>query len=500
MSEQNYSWEIVAIVLYFVLLTTIGILSFRKQNNKTSADFLIGGRGLNYWLTALAAHASDMSSWLFMAYPAVIYAGGLINLWTAIGLLVFMFLNWQLVAPKIRVATEQYNSLTFSSYFENRFADTSGWIRAITGIMAIVFYTIYISAGLVGLGYLLETLFTLHYNWGILIGILVVVPYVFIGGYTTLAWIDLFQGMFLMCVIIFVPLYVMKQLGGWHQVDLAIHAKHLPLALIPNFKPTTLANILFMAAGWGLGYFGQPHIVTKFMGIKHVNEIAKSKWIGMSWMLLSLTAATLVGLVGIAFFQHVALDDKEHVFTLMVRDTFHPFLLGLFLCAVLAATINAMSSQVLVLSTSLTEDFYKRFFRKDAQSKELLLVSRLGILFVAIISFLIALGKFSTIYGLVLYAWSGLGSAFGPLLLLSLYSNKINRYSAWAGILVGGIVSAFWPIFNERFISNTLAIPPLIPGFVLSLIMIFIVSRLTRNKEMKLLKKYDTQPISSSFD
>jgi len=500
MGQMYYFWEISAIVFYFVVLTMIGILSFRQHNTKTSADFLIGGRGLNYWLTALAAHASDMSSWLFMAYPAVIYAAGLVNLWTALGLLVFMFLNWQLVAPKIRVATEQYNSLTFSSYFESRFADTSGWIRVITGIMAIIFYTIYISAGLVGLGYLLEALFTLHYNWGILIGIFVVVPYVFIGGYTTLAWIDLFQGIFLMCVIIFVPLYVMYELGGWHQVSLAIQTKHLPLALIPDWKPTTLANILFMAAGWGLGYFGQPHIVTKFMGIKHVGEMSKSKWIGMSWMLISLTAATLVGLVGIAFFQNFLLDDKEHLFTLMVRNTFHPFFVGLFLCAVLAATINAMSSQVLVLSTSLTEDFYKRFFRRDASSKELLLVSRLGILFVAIISFLIALGKFSTIYGLVLYAWSGLGSAFGPLLLLSLYSKNINRYCAWAGILVGGIVSASWPIFNEKFISETLQIPPLIPGFVLSFIMILVVSRFTRNKELKLLKKYDPQTTSSSFD
>jgi sodium/proline symporter len=501
MSEFNYTWEVVAIVFYFIILTTIGILSFRSQNTKTSTDFLMGGRSLNYWLTALAAHASDMSSWLFMAYPAVIYAAGLVNLWTAIGLLLFMFLNWQLVAPRIRVATEQYNSLTFSSYFESRFADTSGWIRAITGIMAIVFYAIYISAGLVGLGYLLEALFALPYNWGILIGILVVVPYVFIGGYTTLAWIDLFQGLFLMVVIIFVPLYVMHQLGGWGQIKSAIEIKHLPLALIPDWKPITIANIFFMAAGWGIGYFGQPHIVTKFMGIKHVREIAKSKWIGMSWMLLSLSAATLVGLVGIAFFQHMPLDDKEHVFTLMVRDTFHPFLLGLFLCAVLAATINAMSSQVLVLSTSLTEDFYKRFFRKDASSKELLLVSRLGILGIAIISYFIAFGRFSTIYGLVLYAWSGLGSAFGPLLLLSLYSKSINRYSAWAGIIIGGVVSASWPILNNHFIGQSLQIPPLIPGFVLSFVMILLVSLLTRNKNANLIKKYDDiQTPSSSIN
>ncbi len=491
MSLGRYSWELVAIVIYFILLTMIGFFSFRKQ--KSDTDFLIGGRGLNYWLTALAAHASDMSSWLFMGYPAVIYAGGLVNGWTAIGLLVFMFLNWQLIAPRIRVATEQYNSLTFSSYFESRFADTSGWIRATTAVMAIVFYTIYISAGLVGFGLLLETLFNFSYHWGILIGILVVIPYVFVGGYTTLAWIDFFQGLFLMCVIIFVPFFVMHHLGGWDEVMTTIRQKNIPLQLIPNnLTVAGTANILFMAAGWGLGYFGQPHIVTKFMGIKNVGEMSKSKWIGMTWMLISLAAATMVGLTGIAFFQKgIVLTNSEQVFITMVRDVFHPFIVGFFLCAVLAATINAMSSQVLVLSTSLTEDFYKRFFKRNASSNELLLVSRAGILLVALLAYLIALGKFSTIYGLVLYAWSGLGSAFGPLLLLSLYSRKLNRYGAWAGILVGGIVSASWPFLNKKFIIPSLEIPPLIPGFVLSFVLILLVSYLTRHKEtFKVRKNY----------
>ncbi|MBS3904299.1 MAG: sodium/proline symporter [Simkania sp.] len=481
MNTAKYSWELIAIIIYFVLLTIIGMLSLRKQ--KSDTDFLIGGRGLNYWLTALAAHASDMSSWLFMGYPAVIYATGLVGSWTAIGLLVFMFLNWQLIAPKVRVATEQYNSLTFSSYFETRFADTSGWIRATTGIMAIAFYTIYISAGLVGFGLLLETLFNLSYNWGILIGIIVVIPYVFVGGYTTLAWIDLFQGLFLLCVIIFVPFFSINYLGGWDNVLEVIHQKNLPLDFIPDFKSTTLINILFTAAGWGLGYFGQPHIVTKFMGIKNVREVSKSKRVGMTWMLLSLTAATLVGLVGIAFFKNQPLHDNEQVFITMVRQIFHPFIVGFFLCAVLAATINAMSSQVLVLSTSLTEDFYKRFFKRKAASKELLLVSRIGILLVALLAYSIALGQFSTIYGLVLYAWSGLGSSFGPLLLLSLYSKRLNRYGAWAGILVGGVVSACWPFLSQAIPTPGIQIPPLVPGFILSFVMILLVSYLTKHRE-----------------
>ncbi len=488
MISQRLQWEFIAVCIYFAILTLIGLLSIKKQ--KSDTDFLMGGRGLNYWLTALAAHASDMSSWLFMGYPAMIYAGGLINAWTAIGLFVFMFLNWQLMAPKIRVATEQYNSLTFSSYFENRFADTSGSIRLTTALMAIGFYIIYISAGLVGLGFLMDILFGMPYHLGILVGILLVVPYVFFGGYTTLAWIDLFQGLFLLCVIVFVPLFVMGEMGGWDAVVRSIQAKGLSLDLFPraeagHSRVGSFMQILLLAGGWGLGYFGQPHIVTKFMGIKYVGEIFKSKWIGMCWMFIALAGSTLVGLVGAAFFQHQELANDERVFITMVRDVFHPFVVGFLLCAVLAATINAMSSQVLVLSTNLTEDFYKRFFRRKAAAKELLLVSRIGILAVAVFAYLIAFLDISSIYGLVLYAWSGLGASFGPLLLLSLYSKQVNRYGAWAGIVVGGGVSALWPILQPYVGVVGFDIPPLIPGFLLSLLMILSISLITRQKVLE---------------
>lgn len=475
-------YELLAVICYFIILLIIGVTSYRKHISAT--DFIIGNRSLNYWLTALAAHASDMSSWLFMGYPSVILTGGLFNSWAAVGLIVFMFLNWQLIAPKIRVATEQYNSLTFSSFFESRFADTSGLIRVFTAMMQLIFYTIYISSGLVGLGLLLETLFNLNYDIGILIGILIVVPYVFTGGYVTLAWIDLFQGIFLMCVIIFVPFYLLPKVGGWVGINQAITTQKLTIAMFPDFSVKNWFQIIGMAAGWGLGYFGQPHIVTKFMGIRNVHEINKSKWIGMTWMVVSLTAATIVGLVGIAYF-HGSLKDPEQVFIEMVRDSFAPFLIGFILCAVLAATINAMSSQVLVLSSSLTEDFYKRIFRKNATSEELLLVSRLGVVIVALVAYLIAYGKISTIYSLVLYAWSGLGSSFGPLLLLSLYWKSVNKYGAWSGILAGGIIAGAWPYINT-FIPFT--IPSMLPGFLMSFLLIIFVSLATRQKVVKTLQ------------
>ena len=468
-------YELLAVLCYFAILLLIGILSYRRH--LSAADFILGSRSLNYWLTAMAAHASDMSSWLFMGYPAVIFTLGMNQSWSAIGLILFMFLNWQLIAPKIRVATEQYNSMTFSSFFESRLADTSGVIRVFTAIMSLIFYTIYISSGLVGLGLLMELLFNVNYSVGIVIGVLIVVPYVFTGGYLTLAWIDLFQGLFLMLMIIFVPLYLLTNVGGWDGILASLEVKKLTTSLLPSTGDgRSFLNIVFMIAGWGLGYFGQPHIVTKFMGIRNVQEISKSKWIGMSWMVLSLTAATLVGLVGVAFFQN-GLADSQQVFIEMVRQTFPPFLIGFILCAVLAATINAMSSQVLVLSSSLTEDFYKRIFHKDASSRELLFVSRLSVIVVAAIAFAIAFYKISTIYSLVLYAWSGLGSSFGPLLLLSLYSKKINKYGAWSGILSGGLIAGIWPLFNNLLHLN---IPSLVPGFFISFFLILLVSKLTR--------------------
>lgn len=467
-----YMFELTAVVCYFFLLTIIAISSYKRH--LTATDFIIGSRSLNYWLTALAAHASDMSSWLFMGYPATIFVAGLFNAWAAIGLIIFMFLNWQLIAPKLRIATEEYNSLTLSSFFESRLADTSGLIRVFTASMSIIFYTIYISAGLVGLGILLEGLFPIPYSWGIFIGISIVIPYIFAGGYLTLAWIDLFQGIFLMLVIVATPLFLLHKLGGWDNLFQVMTAKNLSLSLFPTFSLPSILEIIYMTVGWGLGYFGQPHIITKFMGIRDVKEMRKSQYIGMNWMILSIGASTLVGLVGILYFQQ-GLEDPQQLFVLMVKDSFAPFFAGFILCGVLAATINAMSAQVLVLSSNISEDFYKRLICKTASSKERLVAARIGIIMVGFVSFFIAYTKISTIYSLVLYAWSGLGCSFGPLILLCLYWKKVNKYGALAGILAGGIIAAIWPYFSTK-------IPPMIPGFFVGLIAIYVVSKATQKK------------------
>ena len=469
-------WEGFAILLYFMILVFVAVKSYKRHLSET--DFIIGNRSMNFYLTAMTAHASDMSSWLFMGYPAVIYAVGVHQAWAGIGLLIFFFLNWQLIAPKVRIATEEYDSLTFSSFFENRLGDVSGVIRVFTAIMLFVFYTIYISAALVGMGYVLNTLFGIHYYLAVIIGILIVVPYVFIGGYLTLAWIDLFQGIFLLGVIIFVPLYILPSVGWFSGIGQALKQQNLSTSLFPSFAPKSLFEIFFLTVGWGLGYFGQPHIITKFMGIRKVTEIKKSKLVGMSWMTLALGFATLIGLLGVPFFKGTLTIHSE-VFIQMVNRTFPSFIAGFFLCAVFAAAINAMSSMVLVLSSSLAEDFYKRVFRKNADSKELLRVSRWSVIIVSAIAFVIAIAHIGTIYKLVLYAWSGLGASFGPLLLLCLWMRKINKYGAWCGILSGGIISAFWPLVENKF---PIEVPPLPPAFTVSILSIWIVSKLTAKK------------------
>jgi len=462
--------EIISVILYFAIVAAVGFFSYRKS--VTSSDFLMGGRSMNYWLTALSAHASDMSGWLFMAYPATIFVGGMVSAWTAVGLLVGMFFNWQLIAPKIRVATEQYNSLTFSSYFESRFLDSSGLIRIFTALISLFFYTIYISAGLVALGEVMGALFGVSYDLGICIGTLILLPYVLLGGYLTLAWIDLFQGLFLMCVIVSIPLYMLSLVGGFETAAAAANASGISFSLIPDFSQKSWVAII-AAAAWGLGYFGQPHIITKFMGIKYVHEMKKSQYIGMSWMLLSLIAATAVGIVAIAYFQGKELNP-ELIFITMVRSEFSPFLIGSILCAVLAATINAVSSQVLVLTSIVTEDFYKKTINREASSKSLLLVSRLGILIIALIALLIAYIRPSSIFNLVNYAWSGLGASFGPLLIVSLYSKKIRKIGAWGAILSGGITAAIWP-YCGKFLP--LQLPSILMGFIASFAAMILLSR-----------------------
>jgi len=467
---------LLSFIIYACLLLVIVFFTYKKHTDEK--DFVVGGRSMNFWVTAISAHASDMSSWLFLAFPMIVFTKGVQEAWIGLGLLLGMFLNWHFVAPKLRVMTEKYNSLTLSSFFEARFHDHSGFIRLITALICLVFFTFYISSGLQGIGYVFSISFNTSYHWGVFLGLLIAILYTITGGFITVAWTDFYQGLFLVVMILLVPLVAFIHLGGSSAIVAGALSNDVSLSLFPKTGFSSWAPILLFILSMGPGYFGQPHILTKFMGIKDPNEIYKSKYFGMTWQLIAITGAVLVGIVAIGFFPN-GTDNPQLIFALMTKALFHPFIGGFVLCGIFAATVSTIESQILVQASLLSEDFYKPIFRPNASSKELLWVTRAFVIGVAAISFVIAFFKVSTIYDLVMYSWAGLGAAFGPIILLSLYSKSVNRHGAIAAILVGGITAAVWKHVNKLF---DYPIPELIPAFILSLLSAWVFSYLSRTK------------------
>lgn len=472
---------IAAFILYLIILLAIGIFAHKKST--TEVDFIMGNRSLNFWLVALSAHASDMSAWLFMAFPAAVFIGGLSQVWIALGLLLGMLANWHFVASKLRIATEEMDSYTLSTFFERRFNDRSGILRSLTALMSIVFFASYLSGGLIAMGYLFESLFGIDYYVGITIATCVVVFYTIIGGFVTVAWADLFQGIFLLLMILLVPAVAFTKISGIQAIVQSAQAKEISLSVLKDPSITSMISVLLLAAGWGLGYFGQPHIVTKFMGIRQASDLRKSKYLGMAWQLLTLAAAATVGLIGIAYFSQ-GLANSEMVFVEMVKGLFPPFIVGFILCGVIAANMSTMDSQILVCASVITEDVYKHFIHKKASSRQLLKVSRIGVVVISFFALFLAYSKSSTVADTVFYAWTGLGCSFGPLVLVSLYSKNANRYGAIAGIFVGGVLAATWRYLNPLIID--FSIPSMVPGFLLSLLTILGVSWLTGSQKRQL--------------
>jgi len=453
-----------AFALYCLILCFIGFQAIKKS--KKSADYTLGNRSLNYWVTALAAQASDMGVWLFMGFPAAIYANGLSEAWVAVGLTFFMCLSWLLVAPKLRTTTEAYNSTTLPSFFEKRFNDTSGVLRIVSALFTLIFFMFYIAASFVALGYLFGNIFGLSYVAGISIGSLVVF-YILLGGFLSLAWIDTFQGFFLLSMLILVACTALSHIGGLSALSLTSGSQH---------SSGSIWGYLNIAIGWGLGYFGMPHVITKFMGIKDVREIKKAMIVGIAWQIVALSTAVAIGLIGASFFTH-GLVNKDLIFVMMTKELFNPFFTGIILCAIIASTINNMGAQVLSCTSVLAEDFYSRFVntkRKSVVSVQT--ASRIGVILICLSAFIFAyFNRGESVYELVYYAWAGLGCSFGPLILVSLHTKLSNRYAALAGILGGGLTAGLLPYF-------TTDIKAMIPGFIVSFLCMGLVTAFSRQK------------------
>lgn len=463
-------------ICYLLVLLVIGILAWRRTRNL--ADFLLGGRSLGSWVTALSASASDMSGWLLLGLPGYAYLAGLESIWLALGLLTGTWLNWRLVAARLRTASEAAgNALTLPEYLSNRFNDTSGMIRIASSFFILLFFLFYTSSGLVAGGKLFEAVFGIPYAWAVASGALIIILYTAFGGFLAVSWTDLFQGLLMLLALVAIPLYVLLESASVNSLWVSIGA-HNSALLNPltdrHGEPLGFIAILSLMA-WGLGYFGQPHILARFTAIKQSGLVPRARHIALSWVLITLTAACLVGLVGIPVFE-APLEDAEKVFIRLVELMFHPLVAGVCLAAILAAIMSTADSQLLVSSSTFTGDLYRLLFRKQAGEAELVIVGRLAVLSIALAAFLLAMDPDSKVLDLVSYAWAGFGAAFGPAVLLSLYWRGMNRWGALAGILSGGLTVVIWkPLQGGLF-----DLYEMVPGFVISCIMILWVSKAAR--------------------
>ncbi|MEW9667291.1 sodium/proline symporter PutP [Ammoniphilus sp. 3BR4] len=473
-----------SIVVYVVGMLWIGYYAYKRTSNLS--DYMLGGRTLGPAVTALSAGASDMSGWLMMGLPGAMFAQGLSASWIAIGLTLGAWANWLYVAPRLRTYTEvANNSITIPSYLENRFGDGSNLLRLVSGLVILIFFTFYVSAGIVSGGLMFENTFRMDYHTGVWIITGVVVAYTLFGGFLAVSWTDFVQGIIMVIALILVPAMAITHSGGMGQSFETIKA--VDPALFDMLKGTSFIGIISLFA-WGLGYFGQPHIIVRFMAISSVKEIKKARRIGMNWMIFSIVGAMFTGFGGISFYnkQGLKLENPETIFIQLSEILFHPIITGFLLAAILAAIMSTISSQLLVTSSSLTEDVYKTFFRRSATDKELVFIGRLSVLLVSVIALSLAWSKNGTILSLVGYAWAGFGASFGPAILVSLYWNRMTKWGALAGMIAGAATVIIWTQF-----PSLKEVYEMIPGFAASLIAIVVVSLLTPQPEAGVQSQYE---------
>ncbi|WP_237487095.1 sodium/proline symporter PutP [Vibrio hippocampi] len=476
-------------IAYLVMMLAIGIYAYKRT--LSSSDYFLGGRSLGPWPAALSAGASDMSGWLLLGLPGYAYAAGIEALWLAGGLLLGTWLNWLLCAKRLRTYSITTDSLTLPEYLSRRFNDNSNMIQVISAFFILLFFLFYTSSGLVAGGKLFETVFGLDYSTAVIVGTICVVSYTLFGGFLAVSWTDLVQGLLMAAALLIVPIAAMQ--GGFDQLtqDMrAINPELLTLFRDAKGQPLTAVAIISLVA-WGLGYFGQPHILARFKAARSNKDLTTARRIAVVWTGLSMFGAMLVGVVGLIYITNTGGDvavDGEKVFMLLVNAMFHPVIAGILLAAILAAIMSTADSQLLVSSSALAEDFYKQIINKDATSKQVVMVGRLGVIAISIVALALAMTPDSSVLGLVSYAWAGFGAAFGPAVLLSLYWSNMNRNGAIAGILLGGVTIVVW----KQLSGGIFDVYEIVPGFILSTIAIVAVSLITGGADNKVTAQYGT--------
>ena len=464
----------ITFALYILAMVGIGFVAWRRT--RSLDDYILGGRSLGSFVTALSAGASDMSGWLLLGLPGAMYAGGLSEGWIAVGLVIGAWCNWKYVAGPLRVYTERSrNALTLPDYFTHRFEDRSKLLRILSAVVILVFFAIYSASGIVAGARLFESVFGVPYAQALWVGAAATILYTMVGGFLAVSWTDTVQATLMIFALVLTPIVVVIATGG-PAASLAVIEQANP-ANVDWLRGASVVGIISLLA-WGLGYFGQPHILARFMAADSVKSIPAARRIGMTWMVLCLGGAMAVGFFGIAWFaahpdQAAAVQaNPERVFIALSQVLFNPWVAGILLSAILAAIMSTLSCQLLVCSSALTEDFYKGFLRRDAGQAELVWVGRLTVLLVALVAIWMASDPDSRVLGLVSYAWAGFGAAFGPVVLFSLGWKRMTRNGALAGMVLGAATVLLWKQ------GGWFGLYEMVPGFIFASVAIVVGSLL----------------------
>ena len=442
---------------------------------------------MGLWVTALSAQASDMSGWLLMGLPGAIYLSGIGKSWIAIGLFIGTVLNWKLVSARLRIYTETTNAITLPCFFEARFRDPTGLLRIVSAIIILIFFAIYASSGLVATGLLFESTFNVQYHVAVIIGGLVIIAYTFMGGFLAVCWTDLLQGALMVFAIVIVPALTYHTAGGATAIREAMVLKDISTSMMPQGGSLLVCiGMIVSSMAWGLGYFGQPHILVRFMSIKSVDKLGKSMAIAIVWVFLSLCGAVAIGLIGRAMFDNLSDGEEQKVFIYMIGELFNPWFGGILLAAIFSAIMSTIDSQLLVSSSALSEDFYCKAIRKEASEREVILVGRGCVVIISSIALIMALNRDNTILEIVSYAWGGFGAAFGPLVLFALYSKKTTWQSALAGMVTGTVVLVLW---KQTGLSDKMY--EIVPGFITNCLTIFLFNIFITQKDQEILNEFN---------
>ena len=476
------SQTVITITFVVYLLVLLGIAAVAWSRTSNLADYILGGRRLGSLVSALSAQASDMSGWLLMGLPGFAYAAGMQSIWIALGLFIGTYLNWRLIARRLRVQTEQLdNALTIPDFFEARFADASRVLRVLAVVLILIFFAIYVSSGLVAGGKLFETVFDIAYWKAVIAGTIAILVYTSLGGFLAVSWTDALQGTLMIAALIAVVLLAVGQVGGLGATTDTLRDAN-PELLNPwtTTDGSAVGAIAIVSGlGWGLGYFGQPHILARFMAIRSPEHVRRARWIAVTWVGVSLLAAVIVGLLGVAYFGADGDFDREKVFMRLTAALFHPVIAGICLAAILAAIMSTADSQLLAASSAVAEDVYKALLRPGAGQRELIWVGRGAVMALALGAYWLARDDEATVLGLVALAWAGFGAAFGPVVLLGVCWPRMSRGAALAGMIVGGATVLAWEALDQWTEPALFGLYEIVPGFALGALAIVLMSYLT---------------------